>query len=414
MIDKTICELFAGVGGFRLGLERSSKEWITVWANQWEPSKKVQHAYDCYCAHFGKNENYVNEDIASVDKSIIPNHNLLVGGFPCQDYSVARTGAKGINGKKGVLWWEIRDILESKSPRFVLLENVDRLLKSPSNQRGRDFGVILACFNNLGYNVEWRVINAAEFGFAQRRRRTFIFAYKNNTSYAKHIAKTTAQCVINTLGFFARTFPIEPTNSFSTTKLDYTEIADISDNFEYNFGNSGFMTDGNISTCTVMPILEESITIRQLIDTNVNERFYLGENLEKWTYLKGAKKIPRKSKDGHEYIFSEGPIAFPDSIDKPARTMLTSESSVNRSTHVIEDPSTNQLRLLTPLEAERIQGFDDNWTDTGMPEKFRYFCMGNALVVGIVERMGNTLNKIFENEISIDNNIENKTAQKAI
>lgn len=413
MIEKTICELFAGVGGFRLGLEKASKEWITVWANQWEPSQKAQHAYNCYCKHFGTSDNYVNEDISLVDKSIIPDHNLLVGGFPCQDYSVARTGAKGINGKKGVLWWEIRDILESKNPRFVLLENVDRLLKSPSNQRGRDFGIILACFNNLGYNVEWRVINAADYGFAQRRRRTFIFAYKNNTSYANYISKTTAQCVINNVGFFAKTFPIEPTNALSTINLEYNSIADISDKFKFKFENSGFMSYGSITTCNVTPIYEEATIIKKLIENNVDERFYLGENLEKWAYLKGSKKINRKSKDGHEYIFSEGPIAFPDSIDKPARTMLTSESSVNRSTHVIEDPGTKQLRLLTPLEAERIQGFDDNWTDTGMPEKFRYFCMGNALVVGVVERMGHTLNKIFEKEVDIDS-IENETAQKAI
>lgn len=178
MIEKTVCELFAGVGGFRLGLENSSKEWQTVWANQWEPSRKAQHAFDCYCKNFGESINHVNEDIRFIDKSTIPDHNLLVGGFPCQDYSVARTGAEGIKGIKGVLWWEIRDILKIKEPRFVLLENVDRLLKSPSHQRGRDFGIMLACFNDLGYNVEWRVINAAEYGFAQRRRRVFICIQK--------------------------------------------------------------------------------------------------------------------------------------------------------------------------------------------------------------------------------------------
>lgn len=186
-MKKTVCELFAGVGGFRIGLEKSDSNWETVWANQWEPGKKSQYAFECYVSHFGKNNNYINEDISNIDKKEIPNHNLLVGGFPCQDYSVARTGAKGMEGKKGVLWWQIRDILETKQPKFVLLENVDRLLKSPANQRGRDFGVILACFNDLGYSVEWRVINAAEYGFAQRRRRTFIFAYKNDTNYSQDL-----------------------------------------------------------------------------------------------------------------------------------------------------------------------------------------------------------------------------------
>ena len=97
-------------------------------------------------------------------------------------------------------------------------------------------------------------------------------------------------------------------------------------------------------------------------------------------------------------MYSEGPIAFPDPLDRPSRTMLTSESSLNRSTHVIADPVTGRLRLLTPVEAERLQGFDDEWTNTGMPEKFRYFCMGNALVVPMIERMGTVLNKIIEAE----------------
>ena len=145
-MEKTVCELFAGVGGFRLGLEKSDSSWNTVWANQWEPGKKSQHAFECYTNHFGKKDNYINEDIASIDKATIPNHNLLVGGFPCQDYSVARTGAKGMEGKKGVLWWQIRDILEVKQPKFILLENVDRLLKSPSTQRGRDFRSYISLF----------------------------------------------------------------------------------------------------------------------------------------------------------------------------------------------------------------------------------------------------------------------------
>ena len=203
-MKKTVCELFAGVGGFRIGLEESDPNWNTVWANQWEPGRKSQYAYDCYVSHFGKNKNYINEDIASIDKEDIPDHNLLVGGFPCQDYSVARTGAKGMEGKKGVLWWKIRDVLETKSPKFVLLENVDRLLKSPASQRGRDFGVILACFNDLGYTVEWRVINAADYGFGQRRRRTFIFACKNDTKYYESIKNEKLEDVIHKNRIFYR------------------------------------------------------------------------------------------------------------------------------------------------------------------------------------------------------------------
>lgn len=397
-MKKTLCELFAGVGGFRVGLENSDSSWNTVWANQWEPGKKSQHAFNCYVSHFGAKEEYVNEDIGRVDKNTIPNHNLLVGGFPCQDYSVAHTGAQGMEGKKGVLWWQIRDVLETKKPPFVLLENVDRLLKSPASQRGRDFAVILACFNDLGYTVEWRVINAADYGFAQRRRRTFIFAYKNTTKYYSLKENIDLIDIIHKDGFFVQQFKVEESTEGKEYPFVYKDIFEVSDRFRVDFKNSGIMRKGKVYTEEVIPIYEKPITLREILQSDVDEKYYLTKNLEKWEYLKGPKDILRTAKTGYQYHFREGGVAFPDSLDKPARTMLTSESSVNRSSHVIEDSITNKLRILTPIEAERINGFPDDWTNTGMPESFRYFCMGNALVVGLIERMGNELNKIFESE----------------
>ena len=381
------------------GLEKSDSDWNTVWANQWEPGKKSQYAFDCYVNHFGKDNKYVNEDISIINKSEIPDHNLLVGGFPCQDYSVAHTGAEGIEGKKGVLWWQIRDTLEAKKPKFVLLENVDRLLKSPANQRGRDFGVILACFNDLGYSVEWRVINAADYGFAQRRRRTFIFAYKNSTNYYKSLEKKSLEDIIQEDGFFIKEFPIKSNLNPKEIEFKYKDLSDVSDNFKMEFKNSGIMRNGKIFTTEVIPTEMEAKPLSKIIEYDgVSDKYNLGNNLEKWNYLKGAKDILRKAGTPHEYHFREGAIAFPDGLDKPARTMLTSEGSLNRSTHVIEDPKSKCYRILTPIETERINGFPDNWTNTGMPEKFRYFCMGNALVVGLIEKMGNQLNIIFGKE----------------
>jgi DNA (cytosine-5)-methyltransferase 1 len=398
-MDKTVCELFAGVGGFRVGLENSNPEWNTVWANQWEPGRKNQYAYDCYINHFGKKENYVNEDISKVDKTVIPNHNLLVGGFPCQDYSVAHTGAKGIEGKKGVLWWQIKEILEVKKPKFVLLENVDRLIKSPSNQRGRDFGIILACFNDLGYSVEWRVINAAEYGFAQRRRRIFIYASRENTKYYNKISKFEFDDIILNKGFFAKEFPIDSVVQSQVYDFKYKDIVDISDNFKMKFENAGIMINGKIYTTKTIAKEQKAKVLFEIIEKDgVDNKFFLGTDMNKWNYLKGAKDIIRKEGTPFEYHFREGAIAFPDSLDKPARTMLTSEGSLNRSTHIIEDPKSKLYRIITPVEAERINGFPDNWTDTGMPQNFRYFCMGNALVVGLIEKMGNSLNEIFDNE----------------
>lgn len=399
-MEKTICELFAGVGGFRLGFERESNEWNTVWFSQWEPGKKNQWAHDCYVSHFGDVDKYTGIDIAQVPKKHIPNHSLLVGGFPCQDYSVARplSGSSGIEGKKGVLWWQIRDTLIAKKSPFVLLENVDRLIKSPASQRGRDFGIILQCLNELGYIVEWRVINAAEYGAAQKRRRIFIFAYNKKTEYAKQQKKILPKEIINNSGFFAKVFPIYNVDKIIDGQFESSDVYEISNNFKFEFMNSGYMINGKFYTAKAISVKELAIPLSDIVESNVEEKYYLGEDLESWKYLKGSKKIKRTSKSGHQYIFSEGAIPFPDSLDFPARTILTSETGKSRSTHVIEDPGTGRLRLLTPIEAERIQGFDDNWTDTGMPHKFRYFCMGNALVVPMITRMAKEIGKIIEAE----------------
>lgn len=405
-MNKTICELFAGVGGFRLGFERLNSGWETKWFSQWEPGARTQWAHNCYVEHFGdspdiKGEYHTGEDISDMKKENIPNHTLLVGGFPCQDYSVAHSlsSSKGLEGKKGVLWWQIRDTIIAKKPAFCIFENVDRLLKSPAKQRGRDFGVILACLNELDYSVEWRVINAAEYGAAQRRRRTFIFAYKNDANYGKAQLEYNSEQIMLSEGLMAKAFPVEDLENITDSILD-SDVVSVSDHFKFDFKRGGYMTNGKIYTANIKEKKEEPTLLREILVSNADEKYFItdDERMKKWVYLKGAKKIPRKSKNGHEYVFSEGPIAFPDPWDRPGRTMLTSESTLNRSTHVVSDPGTGKLRILTPIETERLQGFDDDWTNTGMPDRMRYFCMGNALVVPMVTRMGKVLDDIIENE----------------
>ena len=99
MGDIRVVELFAGVGGFRLGLEAASDRYKVIWANQWEPYKDDQWAFDCYVSHFGKSPNHVCKDIA-VAKKDIPDHDLLVGGFPCQDYSIMKKNSAGIEQER--------------------------------------------------------------------------------------------------------------------------------------------------------------------------------------------------------------------------------------------------------------------------------------------------------------------------
>ena len=418
-MEKTVVELFAGVGGFRCGFNQvefdgnkvtEKNNWNFVWANQWEPSTKTQAAFDCYTERFGE-DSCICQDIGEVDKTVIPDHTVLVGGFPCQDYSVARSlsNEKGIEGKKGVLWWEIAEVLETKQPPFVLLENVDRLLRSPSTQRGRDFGIMLRTFLDNGYAVEWRVINAAEYGFPQKRRRVFIFAYHESTNYYKKMLKVPLEQIVYKKGIFAKNFQIKDTQldkeHANISPKKYEDLIVLNNEFDLHFFNAGCMVNGEIRTYKVEPVECKNNTLLKDVLENgeIDEKYIIShEKLEKWKYLKGSKKLERKKPNGETYCYSEGAIAFPDHLDAPARTMLTSESTTNRSSHIIAvDEKKDLYRTLTPVEAERIQMFPDNWTNIeskAMTERRRYFMMGNALVVGIVERLGKYLKEIVEAE----------------
>lgn len=398
--DIRVMELFAGVGGFRIGLERASSKFSTVWNNQWEPSTKRQDASIIYCNRFGL-AGHSNQDIATVDVSDIPDADMLVGGFPCQDYSVATTLKRsgGIEGKKGVLWWQIHRILRDheRPPRYLLLENVDRLLSSPATQRGRDFAIILASLSDLGYSVEWRVINAAEYGMPQRRRRTYIFAFKNDTNLADSIRTPFDWIVKN--GIMAKAFPVQQANENSMTEIliegDLTEVSQYFNKGKSTspFKNSGLMSHRKIHTIQTTPACDGPfVTLGDILvpESEVPAEFYIdSEDVEKWAYAKGGKKEKRVNKTtGYEYNYSEGAMAFPDYVDKPSRTIITGEGGAapSRFKHVVATES-GRYRRLVPVELERLNMFPDNHT-AGASDMRRAFLMGNALVTGIVERIG--------------------------
>ena len=401
-----VIELFAGVGGFRLGLEDTAN-YKVVWSNQWEPSTKTQHASLVYEARFGK-ENHSNTDISEVETETIPDADILVGGFPCQDYSVATTlqNSKGLIGKKGVLWWSIHRILSEKKnpPKYLFLENVDRLLKSPSNQRGRDFAIMLKSLDNLGYAVEWRVINAADYGMPQRRRRVFFLGYHKSTKLYKDLKSKSAQDWIFESGTIATAFPITSVSS----KIDSFELKDdlvtLSEKFNIDeklspFQNTGILINGKVHTTKTTPHFTGKRTLlgNVLEKGPIPDEFYIDEHeYAKWEYLKGSKKETRTSKNGYSYSYSEGSMTFPDVLDKASRTIITGEGgkSPSRFKHVIQDKK--GLRRLTPIEIERLNMFPENHTKLeGISNTKRAFFMGNALVIGVVNKIGKSLfNKI--------------------
>lgn len=415
-----VIDLFAGVGGFRVAFNRANKKigkdvFNVVWGNQWEPERKVQYAAEIYIREFGK-EGFVNKDIAKVKTENIPEHDLIVGGFPCQDYSVATTKklSNGIEGKKGVLWWQIERIVREKAdnkPKFLLFENVDRLISSPAKQRGRDFAIMLACLDMLGYMVEWRVIDASEYGYPQRRKRIYFMGYRDNSKIYKSYDGDYSSWILEK-GIFAKGFPakIKGTSKINTIPLykgirskKYTSIIkEISDKFNKNgssspFKKAGMIYKGEIHTIDVKANYKgKRETLGDILikdETKIDKEYFIPKNeYPKWKYLKGAKKEARIQKStGYKYMYSEGAITYPDALDHASRTIITGEGgkAPSRFKHVIKTKS-GELRRLTPIELERLDMFPDNHT-RGYPATTRAFLMGNALVVGVIQKIAETL-----------------------
>jgi DNA (cytosine-5)-methyltransferase 1 len=490
-----VVELFAGVGGFRIGLERQlsgfsrdtgwewvpgAGDWEVVFGNQWEPSTKSQPAFDCYARRFQGAGVHSNVDIAEVlNRAGVPLYDgetvapwdeidtgpealprefdLLVGGFPCQDYSVAKplSQAAGMGGEKGALWWEIARILQQYRPPHVLLENVDRLLKSPSSRRGRDFAVMLACFAQLGYAVEWRVVNAADYGFPQRRKRVFIYATLDG-SWAGGLGvdldavefdpkRWTQQAlarfgaVVADSGVLAAALECELQRELTTgdivslgDTLEDVDPHEISERWGRHavspWRNAGVMVGGVAVTADVASTFEEEtltlgdvlLPVEEVLTTApefvipTSQLDFSDEPVRSsWDYLKGSKREERRKANGFTYAYTEGAVRFPEPLDEAARTILTGEGgrSPSRFKLVVEQEvpaalvdaqlpaaareglfqndrgETVVYRRLTPVELERLDMFPDGWTD-GMTDGKRAFCTGNALVVGIVERIG--------------------------
>ena len=442
-----VVELFAGVGGFRLGLEgwkgKSSTSGYSkkmthngfriVWSNQHEPGRRVQYANDIYNFHFGhiSDSIHTEEPIENIDPKNIPNHDMIVGGFPCQDFSVGALNkfSKGLEGKKGVLWFEIERILkenvrDGRPTKYILLENVDRLLKCPVDAKGADFTKILDSLNSLDYAVEWKVINAGDYNMPQRRRRVFIIAYHKSTNFYKNFLKDSSK-MLTSAGVLASSFKSEKyqqtaKSNFSLSYAkkyissrkyqNYTNERNRISYPDYNknkkipslFENSGTMVSGKVITAKHFPKKiknKKSLSLYlEKKDLLIPKEFIVNQKdfKEKWSIAKSAKKIKRSSQDGFQYVWSEGSMAPFDDISKPARTIITSEGgkSASRTKHII--PYKDAYRRLLPSELDQLSMFPKNYTQKGkslgfIPDSRRAFLVGNALVVGVIELIGREL-----------------------
>ena len=326
-----VAELFAGVGGFReamvaLNAQKRSEVFKIVWSNQWEPSEsakkgKDQFANRVYIAKF-KEEGHFADDIHKVTgeekdesiKKVVPAIDMLVGGFPCQDYSVAKPKnvSKGLKGPKGVLWWSIDRLLDVRKPKYVLLENVDRLINSPAANRGRDFAIILLRLKAMKYAVEWRIVNAADYGFPQKRRRIFILAYKLDTAPGKLMKASmkSPHDFIAKKGVLAHALPCEMPDGIQS-EFDFKKFPNqqsIQSQYKAKvspFLSAGMMFGGTVYSGRIRPAKfpdSQKRTLRSVVQEVAPfvrgdvSKFLIKDRreLELWSYAKGRKNEPRR------------------------------------------------------------------------------------------------------------------------
>ncbi|MGF6505773.1 DNA (cytosine-5-)-methyltransferase [Paraburkholderia sp. 32] len=424
-------DLFAGVGGFRLALESvHGTPFEFSLSCQWEPSTRVQHASMVYQKHWAGGV-HLNDDIRSVlsseeGRALVRDSKIdvICAGFPCQDYSVAKplSHSQGLAGKKGALWWSIAQLLQQRNDdnrpvQYLVLENVDRLTSSPAGSRGRDFAVILSTLRALGYAAEWRVLNSAEYGDAQRRKRIYICAYHESTGIYQKLRTAASMSgrtpLPQTLLYSA--FPCNLMNALDAMQPALSVLPEpLNEQLAYRplsngrsrFGNIGLMLEGAVYTCAAKAASitdftqftghHDALTLGDVVRQTgpVPSAFYIKpEDESRWLHAKAAKVAPRNA-NGFEYNYSEGAMSFPDSLDRPSRTIITSEGGTtpSRTKHSVRD-SSGQLRRLTPEELESLNGFPRGFTELhGVSDATRARLMGNALVVSMIRRIGEALN----------------------
>lgn len=372
-------DLFAGIGGFRYGLQKveiesesssdnesgasqhGQRAFHCVWSNEWD-----KYANQIYTKHFGECD---SRDIRTIDTKDIPDHDLLCAGFPCQSFSIAGKRL-GFEDTRGTMFFEIARIIRDKRPRYFLLENVKGLL---SHDEGKTFQTILGVLSDLGYEYQWQVLNSKNFGVPQNRERVFIIGHLRETSRPE-------------------VFPIGESYSISH-QTKYAEQAGrsrISSTIDARYGS-----------------------LRNAGETYLHYIGGIKGKRDMW--LKDNKQNSRNFSQGQRVYSSDGiastiagnagglggktglyaiPVLTPDRMEKrqngrrfkndgdPAFT-LTSQDK-----HGVYDGL--NIRRLTPIECERLQGFPDNWTE-GISDTQRYKCLGNAVTTLVITEIGRKL-----------------------
>jgi len=340
-------ELFSGVGGFRLGIERA-------FGNSSQGERLFECVFSCeidkYCVQVYNRqfkERYEPTDITTVRAEELPDFDLLCGGFPCQAFSIAGK-RRGFQDTRGTLFFEIARILKVKRPQFVFLENVKGLL---NHNKGETFRVIIQALSELGYDVQWMVLNSKFFGVPQNRERVFIIGSIRGTSRPEILPfEEGAEFDIGgSATHVARTITSQYYKQGQWEQYIMRKQFDVSGK-GYKSQQDRVYHPNGIMCC--LPNFNP-----------VNKLNIFDEKKPKVMVHRG---VLRKGKFGNGL---KKEMSF--TLDQTCGRDLTIKEGV-------------RIRRLTPIECERLQGFPDNWTD-GVSDTQRYKMMGNAVTVNVIK-----------------------------
>ncbi len=349
--------LFSGIGGFELGIqyaydlanrhkEQGKTEMVLESVHQ-SPSELLQgtptcvgyseidkYAVQVYEKHFN-HKNY--GDITKINERDLPSFDLLVGGFPCQSFSIAGKRG-GFRDTRGTLFFDIARLLKEKQPRLLLLENVKGLL---SHDQGLTFYTIISTLDELGYDIQWQVLNSKNFGVPQNRERVFIIGHLRGTPRPE-------------------VFPIGQTDG-TTNKGYNAENTEVASTLRSRYGNG------------------TGSHIRQLNNpVHSNDRVYGADGVSPTlNTMQGGMRQPFVA-----------PVLTPDRLEKRQNGRRFKEDGepsftlTSQDKHGIYDGM--KIRRLTPTECERLQSFPDGWTE-GISDTQRYKTLGNAVTVKVIE-----------------------------
>ena len=410
--EKTIkyFSMFSGIGGFEHGIEKADTQTDFECVGYSEIDK---YAVSIYEKHYPNHTNY--GDATKINTRDLPNFSFLVGGFPCQAFSLAGK-RKGFEDTRGTLFFEIARVLQEKRPRYFLLENVRGLL---SHDKGKTFQVILGVLADLGYDVQWIVLNSKNYGVPQNRERIFIKGYFR------------AECGLEVLSI-RRNCEEDNDRQQVNNNEDGLKLKQINNDVPRSFGDRIYSSDGLARTlCGDGGGLNDktglySISKRHnkpkkvgnvypnghwsgdIYDPEYISPTVMGQRSDNVVRIKEEtrhhkikpigsinnfqsgkiKKVGNVSPAGHhgEDIFSTNRISKTLCSTDYKRGVKIIEDS---NTKKVENTSDLKIRRLTPVECERLQGFPDNWTKYGkdgelISDTQRYKCCGNAVTTNVI------------------------------